>query len=160
MAKIIWSVAALVILTTQTTYARYGDDRCCGAAAGPPSMAATPMAAVPTYRTAQADGDTGDRRASKRLFDGSDNSVSQSQWPRGPQKRGPRLGLKHTRNPQPPLRGNTLSNAPVAEPPFRGPVRGPQTPVRNPREDGPRIRSEQSLPTLVVRRPGMRRRSA
>ncbi|HEY2893807.1 MAG TPA: hypothetical protein VGJ16_06335 [Pirellulales bacterium] len=55
MAKLMWSAAALVILTTQTSYARYGDDCRCGAPSGRANTAATPMAAAPTYRTAQVD---------------------------------------------------------------------------------------------------------
>jgi hypothetical protein len=55
MAKLIWSMAAVVMLTTHTSYARYGDDCCCGAAGGSANMAAVPMTALPTYRTAQVD---------------------------------------------------------------------------------------------------------
>src|SRR3954470_17349236 len=55
MTKMIWSVAALVILTTQTSYPQYGDDCCCGAPAGPANVAVRPLSGVPTYRTAQVD---------------------------------------------------------------------------------------------------------
>ncbi|HTM53336.1 MAG TPA: hypothetical protein VL175_04880 [Pirellulales bacterium] len=60
MAKLFAFAAALVMLTTQVSYARYGDNCCCEGQAGPANVAATrtataPGAAVPTYRTAQPD---------------------------------------------------------------------------------------------------------
>jgi len=58
MAKLIVFAAALVMLTTQVSYARYGDNCCCGGQAGPANVAAAPTAAMPrggAYRATQPD---------------------------------------------------------------------------------------------------------
>lgn len=60
MAKLIVFAASLVMLTTQVSYARYGDDCCCGGPARQANVAAAPVAAVPRggappYRATQPD---------------------------------------------------------------------------------------------------------